>query len=248
MKGIIQQIESFGTLDGPGIRLVVFFRGCPLRCLYCHNPETWHGNGGEEKSVEEILAIYNKNKAFYSKGGITATGGEPMVQIDFLTELFEKAKKSGIHTCLDTSGAVFNRNNAEIFKKTEKLLQFTDLVMLDIKHIDPEKHLALTGKSNENILDFAKFLSEKGVPTTVRHVIVQKITDGEEDLLNLGRFIGGLKTVKSLDVLAYHTLGVHKYENLGLPYPLEGTPQTSKEKAIRAKEIILRGIYEVRKK
>ncbi len=246
MNGYIRQIESFGTVDGPGIRLVVFFQGCPLRCKFCHNPETWKIGDGNEISAEEILEIYNKNKAFYTKGGITATGGEPLLQIDFLTELFQKAKKSGIHTCLDTSGIVFNRFNSEILQKTAKLLEFTDLVMLDIKHIDSEKHKALTGMGNENVLDFAKFVSENGVKMTVRHVVVPNLTDKAEDLRALGRFIGGLKTAKSLDVLPYHTLGVHKYRELGLEYPLEGVPQTSKEAAIEAKRNILRGIKDIR--
>lgn len=246
MNGYIRQIESFGTLDGPGIRLVVFFQGCPLRCKFCHNPETWKIGDGNLMSVEEILEIYKKNKEFYSNGGITATGGEPLLQIDFLTELFEKAKKSGIHTCLDTSGIVFHRINREILQKTEKLLESTDLVMLDIKHIDAEKHKALTGMSNENVLDFAKFVSEKGVALTIRHVVVGGITDEPKDLRELGRFIGGLKTAKSLDVLAYHTLGVHKYRELGLEYPLDGVPQTSKEAALEARRNILIGIKEFR--
>ena len=246
MNGYIRQTESFGTVDGPGIRLVVFFQGCPLRCKFCHNPETWKIGDGTEMSAEEILELYNKNKAFYSKGGITATGGEPLLQIDFLTELFQKAKKTGIHTCLDTSGIVFNRFNSKNLQKTEKLLKFTDLVMLDIKHIDPEKHKALTGMSNENVLDFAKFVSEKGVKMTIRHVVVPNWTDKAEDLRELGRFIGGLKSVKMLDVLPYHTLGVHKYAELGIPYPLDGVPQTSQEAAIKAKEQILKGIKEIR--
>ena len=246
MNGYIRQIESFGTVDGPGIRLVVFFQGCPLRCKFCHNPETWTTDGGTEMSATEILDIYKKNKEFYSKGGITATGGEPLLQIDFLTELFQKAKKPRIHTCLDTSGIVFNRNNSEILKKTEKLLEFTDLVMLDIKHIDDEKHKELTGMSNKNVLDFARFVNEKGVKTLIRHVVVPGVTDCPDDLRELGRFIGELKTVKSLDVLAYHTLGVHKYRDLGIPYPLDGVPQASKEETIEARRHILSGIREKR--
>lgn len=246
MNGYIRQIESFGTVDGPGIRLVVFFQGCPLRCKFCHNPETWKIGEGDEMSAEEILALYEKNKAFYSKGGITATGGEPLLQIDFLTELFQKAKKTGIHTCLDTSGIVFNRINRDFCEKAEKLLEFTDLVMLDIKHIDTEKHKKLTGMGNENVLDFAKFVSEKGVALTVRHVVVSGWTDNEAELTELGRFIGRLKTLKNLDILPYHTLGVHKYAELGIEYPLEGVPQTSKEMALEAKRNILKGIKEVR--
>ncbi len=246
MKGFISQIESFGTVDGPGIRLVVFFQGCPLRCKYCHNPETWKIGGGEEISSDEILELYEKNRVFYSKGGITATGGEPLLQADFLIDLFQKAKKAEIHTCLDTSGIVFNRNNGENLKTVEKLLEVTDLVMLDIKHIDSQKHKALTGSGNENILDFARFVSEKGVKMMIRHVVVPGITDEPKDLVKLGRFIGKLKTVVALDVLPYHTLGVYKYRGLNIPYPLEGVPQTSQEEAITARNYILYGIKESR--
>lgn len=248
MKGFIRQIESFGTVDGPGIRLVVFFQGCPLRCKYCHNPETWQINSGNEMTSDEILDLYNKNKEFYSKGGITATGGEPLLQLDFLTELFQKAKEKNIHTCLDTSGIVFNRINSEKVKKIGELLKFTDLVMLDIKHIDSEKHKELTGMLNENILDFARFVNENGVKIMIRHVVVPNITDNHKDLFELGKFIGSLKNVSSLDVLPYHTLGIHKYKELGIPYPLEGVPQTSQEKAIEARNIILQGIREIRTK
>ena len=246
MKGFIRQIESFGTLDGPGIRLVVFFQGCPLRCKYCHNPETWDIHGGNEITSEEILALYEKNKAFYSKGGITATGGEPLLQLDFLTELFQKAKNAGIHTCLDTSGIVFNRSNSEKLKTFGKLLKVTDLVMLDIKHIDSEKHKYLTGTGNENVLEFARFVSENGTKMMIRHVVVPNITDEPKYLYELGKFIGKLKTVNSLDVLPYHTLGVHKYRELGIEYPLEGVQQTSQEKAIEARNTILQGIKEIR--
>ena len=246
MKGLINQIESFGTVDGPGIRLVVFFQGCPLRCKYCHNPETWKADSGNEVSTEEILALYEKNRFFYSKGGITATGGEPLLQGEFLRDLFKKAKKSGIHTCLDTSGIVFNRNNSQSLKITEKILKYTDLVMLDIKHIDSKKHKELTGSGNENILDFARFVSEKGVKMMIRHVVVPGITDDPKDLVELGKFIGTLKTVCSLDVLPYHTLGVHKYKGLNIPYKLEGVAQTSQEEAIKARNYILYGIKKSR--
>ena len=248
MKGFINQIESFGTVDGPGIRLVVFFQGCPLRCKFCHNPETWQMNCGTETTAEEIIEIYEKNKAFYSNGGITATGGEPLLQIDFLTELFSKAKDKGIHTCLDTSGIVFNRMNSEILKKTDKLLQVTDLIMLDIKHINEDKHISLTGLSNKNVLDFAEYISEKGVNLSVRHVVVQGWTDDSSDLYELGKFIGKLKSLKSIDPLAYHTLGIHKYTELNIPYPLKGVPQTTKDQLINAKYSILKGIKETRNK
>ena len=158
MKGYIHSTESFGTVDGPGIRFVVFMQGCPLRCLYCHNPDTWDKEKGKETTADELLTEYNKNREFYKRGGITVTGGEPLLQLDFVTELFRKSKEQGIHTCLDTSGIVFNKNSAEQVSRFDELIKHTDLVMLDIKHIDPEKHKTLTGSQNSNVLDFAEYL------------------------------------------------------------------------------------------
>ncbi len=244
MNGYIHSAESFGTVDGPGVRFVVFLKGCPMRCLYCHNPDTWEMSGGEELSSDEILARYKKNIAFYKSGGITVTGGEPLLQIDFLIELFMKAREKGIHTCLDTSGIIFNPENTE---KLDKLLSYTSLVMLDIKHIDEDKHISLTGKSNKNILLFAKYLEKMGVDLWVRHVLVPSVTDDPEDLKNLGRFIGGLNNLKALDVLPYHTMGVSKYKSLGLDYPLAGIEPATAEQSERAKKLILTGIKEVRK-
>lgn len=247
MYGIIHSRESFGTVDGPGVRYVIFLGGCPLRCLYCHNPDTWTGEGCERVRAEELIEEYKKNKAFYRNGGITVTGGEPLLQLDFLIELFALAKKEGIHTCIDTSGAVFDRDNIALTKKLERLLSFTDLIMLDIKHIDSEKHKMLTGKGNGNILDFARFLDAHGKDMWIRHVVVEGYTDDEKDLFALGRFIGELIHVKALDVLPYHTLGVAKYDTLGLDYPLRDTPPCSKEKAAWARDVILSGIAEKRK-
>lgn len=167
--GKIHSMESFGTVDGPGVRFVVFFEGCPMRCLYCHNPDTWHLEDGQEMSAEEILSRMERNRSFYRTGGITATGGEPMLQIDFLTELFAGAKERGIHTCLDTSGIMFpgcggtSEEERERLKKVERLLSVTDLVMLDIKHMDAEEHRKLTGQDNEKILAFARYLDEKQI-------------------------------------------------------------------------------------
>lgn len=243
MVGHIHSIETFGTVDGPGTRFVVFFKGCPMRCAYCHNPDTWKMTGGEEHTVEEILDYYEHNKEFYMNGGgLTATGGEPLVQIDFLIELFTKAKEKGIHTCLDTSGIMFRRNEPEVLAKFEKLCEVTDLVMLDIKHIDPEGHLKLTQQPNTNILDFANYLAEKNVPLWIRHVIVPGITDQEEELTRLGYFIGGLRNLKALDVLPYHTMGEVKYKNLGIEYPLKGVPALTSSEAIIAKGHIIDGI------
>ncbi len=246
MVGRIHSVETFGTVDGPGIRYVVFMQGCPLRCLYCHNPDTWSMDGGREVSVAELLSEYDRNKDFYSKGGITVTGGEPLMQLPFLTELFRKAKEKGIHTCIDTSGAVFNPQNAELMRAFEELARYTDLVLLDIKHIDREKHIALTGMSNENILAFAKFLEEKKIPLWVRHTVVEGYTDNESDLVRLGEFIGSLKNLRALDVLPYHTMGAQKYKEMGMKYRLEGLPPLPQKKALEAKKSILEGIKKVR--
>ena len=246
MTGHIHSIESFGTVDGPGIRMVIFFQGCPMRCQYCHNPDTWKTSGGTEMTVEEILNQYEASRHFYRGGGITATGGEPLMQLDFVTELFEAAKKRGIHTCLDTSGVTFGRKNPDFLMKMDRLLASTDLVLLDLKQIDAQKHQSLTGHSNENILDFALYLSEKNIPAWIRHVVVPGLTDQETDLYRLGRFIGELKNVKALDVLPYHDMGKVKYESLGMDYPLKDVPPMSKEGAIAAKKVILRGIRDAR--
>ncbi|MDY3030605.1 MAG: pyruvate formate-lyase-activating protein [Clostridia bacterium] len=243
LKGRIHSTESFGTVDGPGIRFVVFMQGCPMRCLYCHNPDTWDINGGKETTAEELMAEFEKSR-IYTSGGITVTGGEPLLQIDFVTELFTLAKKAGVHTCLDTSGITFDKENA----KFDRLVEVTDLVMLDIKHIDSERHKVLTSHSNENILDFAKYLEEKNVPVWIRHVVVPGITDREEYLFRLGEFLGTLKNIKALDVLPYHTMGRSKYENLGIPYPLEGIEPMDKQGALAAREIILNGMRSTRHK
>lgn len=246
MNGYIHSTESFGSVDGPGIRFVIFMQGCPLRCKYCHNPDTWELRQGTQMSADELIALYMKNKAFYSKGGITVTGGEPLLQTDFLIELFTKAKDHGIHTCLDTSGITYNPENESYSKKLAELMKLTNLVMLDIKHIDSEKHKELTGYYNENILAFAEFVDSMGVEICIRHVVVEDITDKKEDLINLGRFIGTLRHLRYLDVLPYHTMGVNKYRQLGIEYPLEGKSPTSPVKAAECKNYILQGIREVR--
>lgn len=245
MKGYIHSTESFGTVDGPGIRFVVFLQGCPLRCKFCHNPDTWEFGKGTPTESDEVLDSYMKNRSFYAKGGITVTGGEPLMQLDFVTELFTKAKNYGIHTCIDTSGVTY-REDSDYLLKLKKLIAVTDLVMLDIKHIDPIKHKDLTGLDNKNILSFAKFLEKTNVDLCIRHVVVEGITDDAEDLKNLGRFIGALKNLHYLDVLPYHTLGVNKYKELGIKYPLEGIEPTSQEKAVEAKGYIMEGIKEAR--
>lgn len=243
-EGYIHSTESFGTVDGPGVRFVIFMQGCPMRCLYCHNPDTWEPGRGTPRSAESLLAEYDSCKEFYKRGGITVTGGEPLMQIDFVTELLELAKRRGIHTCLDTSGATFVPENTQTVQKFVRLCSCTDLVMLDIKHIDEAEHIKLTGRTNRNILDFARFLRDRGVPVWIRHVLVPGITDRDEYLLRLGHFLSELKNLKALDVLPYHTMGKAKYERLGLEYPLGETPPSTKEAAERAGRIIMQGIEE----
>lgn len=242
MQGRIHSLESFGTVDGPGVRYVVFVQGCPMRCKYCHNPDTWEINAGTMMESDYIIEQYEKNKGFYNGGGITVTGGEPLLQIDFLIDLFEKAKKKGIHTCIDSSGIAFNPANKELMEKYDRLMAVTNLVMLDIKHIDPEKHIELTSQKNDNILAFARYLSDKNVETWIRHVVVPGITDDDEYLFKLGYFIGDLKMLKALDVLPYHDMGKTKYEKLGIDYVLKDTPPMDKEVLLLKKQKIIDGI------
>ena len=244
LLGKIHSIESCGTVDGPGIRFVIFMQGCPMRCLYCHNPDSWDYDSNNLMTVEDILKQYEGIKEFCT-GGITVTGGEPLVQIDFITELFKKAQEKNIHTALDTSGVLFNKENTN---KIEKLLKYTSLVMLDIKHIDDIEHKKLTGFSNKNILEFASYLSDKNIPTWIRHVVVPTTTYKEEYLTQLGEFIAKLKNIKALDVLPYHDMAKVKYEKLGIKNPLNSIPALSKEDAIKARNIIIQAIKSVRNK
>lgn len=238
MKGYIHSKESFGTVDGPGIRYVLFMQGCPMRCRYCHNPDTWEVGSGTEITVDEVMAEYERNRSFYRNGGITVTGGEPLLQIDFLTELFSVAKSKGIHTCIDSSGITYNPANEQYIKKLDRLMEYTDLVMLDIKHIDDEEHKKLTGHTNKNILDCARYLSEQGIPMWIRHVLVPGITDKDEYLKKTREFIDTLDTVKKVEVLPYHTLGAYKWKELGIPYKLEGVDPPTEDRIANAKKIL----------
>ena len=245
--GYIHSVESFGTVDGPGVRYVVFLSGCPLRCLYCHNPDTRNMcDAPIRKTPSEILLGMTRNLPFYKSGGITVSGGEPLMQMDFLTELFELAKAQGIHTCLDTSGITYSECNSSYLEKLDELMNYTDLVMLDRKHIDPIRHREITSRDNAGILAFARYLADKGIPVWIRHVIVKGYTDDPDSLRTLGRFIGGLKNVKALDVLPYHSMGESKYRELGIDYPLAGMQSLDKSDAEMAKAYILDGIRAVR--
>ena len=238
MIGRIHSFESFGTVDGPGIRFVVFLQGCPLRCQYCHNPDTWKA-GGEEYTAEEIATRALKYKNYFGdNGGVTLTGGEPLIQMDFVIELFKILKEKGIHTCVDTSGITFNPDSPESVDKHKELLKVTDLFLLDIKHIDEEACKKLTGHSNKNTLAFANFLSDHGKKMWIRQVIVPGITDSEKSLKRTREFLDTLKTVEKVKVLPYHTMGVVKYEKLGLEYPLKGVEAPTKESVEQAKRIL----------
>ena len=247
MNGFIHSTESFGTVDGPGVRFVVFLQGCPMRCQYCHNPDTWKMNAGSVRSAESLIREYERNAAFYSKGGITVTGGEALMQLDFVLELFRLAKGKKIHTCLDTSGITYRPGQSSYNEKLDELMKVTDLVMLDIKHIDPEGHKVLTGHDNAGILAFARYLEQKQVPVWIRHVVVPGITDDAVLLTRLGTFLGTLNNVKALDVLPYHIMGVTKYKQLDMAYPLDGVPPATKEQAAAAKKIILTAYWKQRR-
>ncbi len=243
MQGRIHSLESFGTVDGPGTRFVVFVQGCPMRCAYCHNPDTWKMDGGTMMEPSEIIAQYEKNRPFYANsGGLTVTGGEPLMQPDFLIELFTLAKEKNIHTCIDSSGIAFNPDSDVFMSKMDRLMELTDLVMLDIKHIDPEKHRELTQQPNENILKFAAYLDKKHVDMWIRHVVVPGITDDDKYLFALGYFIGQFGNLKALDVLPYHTMGEKKYENLGMEYKLKGVPAMDQTKLLEKKKVIIDGL------
>lgn len=239
MKAKIHSFFAGGTVDGPGIRYVIFFKGCPLRCKYCHNPDTWTMDGASEYTVNEIVTQALKYKGYFATGGgVTVTGGEPLLQIDFLIELFKELKKHNIHTACDTSGITFNKDNPDTLNKFNELIKYTDLFLLDIKHIDANKHRDLTGLSNEKPLEFAKYLSDNNKTMWIRHVLVPTITLDDEYLSKTKDFIDTLKTVEKIEVLPYHTMGKVKYDNLGLNYPLDGINAPTKDEVKHAKIIL----------
>ena len=235
--GKIHSIETFGAVDGPGIRFVVFMQGCPMRCLYCHNPDTWDMFAGKEYSVDQLLVEIRKYKHYFGKdGGVTISGGEPLVQIDFITKLFKILKAEKIHTCIDTSGILFNPSNT---KKFEELLKYTDLVLLDIKHINPTKHQSLTGFNNENVLEFARFLNTINKPVWIRYVLVPTLTDDLDSLIELKEFLNTLNNIEKIEVLPYHSLGEAKYGKLGIDYPLSHIPQPTEQQINIANKILI---------
>ena len=235
----VHSIESFGSVDGPGIRFVIFLKGCTMRCQYCHNPDTWSRTGGTLRSVDDILAQAQRYQSYWGeKGGITVSGGEALLQIHSLTELFRKAKALGINTCLDTSAQPFSRESSN-FSAFEELMKYTDLVLLDIKHIDSEAHKQLTGWRNENILDCARYLSDIEKPVWIRHVLIPGINDDDKLLYRLRAFIDTLSNVERVEVLPYHSLGVYKWEQLGIPYALKDIKPPTKDSILHAQKILI---------
>lgn len=229
----VHSIESFGTVDGPGIRFVLFLQGCHLKCKYCHNRDTWDMNGGEYKSLDDIFNKIIKYKNYiYPNGGVTVTGGEPLLQVKFLIELFKKLKKENIHTCIDTSGMV------SLTDDIKHLLSLTDLVLLDIKHINTEKSKELVGFNNEKELEFARYLSDNNIHIWIRQVLIPGYTDDEKELLKLKDFISTLKTVDKVEILPYHDMGKYKWKKLGLKYELENVRHANDEDIEQAKKIL----------
>ena len=229
----IHSFESFGTVDGPGIRYVIFLQGCHLKCKYCHNRDTWDMNGGFYSSLDEIINKIDNYKNYITpNGGVTVTGGEPLLQVHFLIELFKRLKEKNIHTCIDTSGMV------DITDDIKLLLSYTDLVLLDIKHIDPAKCKELVGFSNEKEINFAKYLSENGIDMWIRQVLIPGYTDDENDLKKLRNFINCLDTVKKVELLPYHDMGKYKWKKLGFNYELENIKAPTNDEIKKAKEIL----------
>lgn len=236
--GRIHSIETFGSVDGPGVRYCIFLQGCDMRCRYCHNPETWDKNTDNIVTPQKALNDALRYKAYWKdKGGITVSGGEALLQIDFVTELFRLAKQQGINTVLDTSGNPF-RTDTKYLEKFDKLMAVTDLFILDIKHMDSDKHKSLTGHDNKNILALAKYLSDNGKDMWIRHVLVPTLTDDENDLKKLGEFVKSLKTVKRFEVLPYHTLGLVKWDKLGWKYSLNDIKPPTNDEIKRAEAIL----------
>lgn len=234
----VHSIETFGSVDGPGIRFIIFLKGCRMRCKFCHNPDTWDIKGGQERTADELVTQALKYKPYWNKGGgVTVSGGEPLLQIDFLIEFFKKAKAKGIHTTLDTAGNPFTRKES-FFSKFKELMEVTDLILLDIKEIDDTKHRELTGWSNSNILDMAKYLSEINKPVWIRHVLVPDKSDNDKELIRLDKFIKTLNNVDRVEVLPYHDLGIYKWKKLGIAYPLMDVKPPTKERVENANKLL----------
>ena len=230
--GKLHSIETFGALDGPGIRTVFFLQGCPARCMYCHNPDTWNEDEGEQITVGEVVSRARRGRPYYGEnGGVTFSGGEPLLQADFLIEAMDALRRDGITSAIDTSGTYFD-------DKSETVIAHCDMVLLDIKHIDSNAHRRLTGWGNENILDCARYLSDIQKPVWIRHVSVPGINDDDESLRRLRTFLDTLGNVDRVEVLPYHTLGVYKWEQLGIPYTLAEVSPPDEESLIHVRRIL----------
>ena len=238
MTGYIHSWDSFGAVDGPGIRFLFFFQGCPMRCRYCHNPDTWSTQGGTPITVEEAVALVRQYKSYIKKGGVTLTGGEPLAQLPFVTELCKALHEEGYHVAIDTSGYPFDPDDGALVNAFDRLMPYVDLFLLDIKQMDTFKHIDLTGRNNCNTLCFADYLAEYDCPVWLRYVLVPGLTDAEEDLIALRELADGLPNVQKIELLPYHTMGVEKYKKLGIPYPLEGIDPPTPEMVARAKMLL----------
>ena len=239
MEGRVSSVQSMGAVDGPGLRYVVFLQGCPLRCAYCHNPETWDLTGGTPYTAEDFCKTILRYRPYFGEnGGVTVSGGEPLLQLDFVSEVFRLARAKKVQTALDTSAQPFAPDNAEWMARFDRLLENTDLVILDLKEIDDEKHKKLTGHSNKNILAMAQYVAARGVDLWVRHVLVPGLTDDADGLRQLDAFIKTLPTVRRVEILPYHTLGLFKWQNLGIPYPLDGVRVPTAEEVETAEQLL----------
>ncbi len=235
MKAKIHSLESFGTVDGPGIRFVTFFQGCPMRCAFCHNPDTWDPNAKTpyEFTPQELFNEAKRYKNFIKTGGVTATGGEPLMHAEFVAEYFRLCKEYGFHTALDTSGAYFEGHEDVI----DKVLKYTDLVLLDVKTVDDNIHKDYVGLSRKNNDLFMQHLQKIGKPTWIRHVVVPGITAGEESLRSVAKYVSQFSVVERVEILPYHTMGKYKYDNLGISYRLSDVSDLSSEDTEKAKRI-----------
>lgn len=234
----VHSIETFGSVDGPGLRYILFLKGCRLRCAFCHNADTWDLNSDDPRSADQILDHAERYRSYWgSEGGITVSGGEPLLQIDFLIELFKKAKQRNINTCIDTAGEPFTKEG-EWFTKFEELMHYTDILLVDIKHIDRNRHIRLTGKPNDNILEMFQYLSAINKPIWIRQVLVPGWTDDIEDLKKTRAFIETLSNVKKIEILPYHNMGAYKWEKLGMKYPLEGVEAPDQESIVLADKVL----------
>lgn len=234
----VHSIETFGSVDGPGLRYILFLKGCRLRCAFCHNADTWDLNSEDQRSADEILDHAERYRSYWgSEGGITVSGGEPLLQMDFLIELFKKAKQRNINTCIDTAGEPFTKKG-EWFTKFEELMHYTDILLVDIKHIDRNKHIRLTGKPNDNILEMFHYLSDINKPIWIRQVLVPGWTDDIEDLKKTRAFIETLSNVKKIEILPYHNMGAYKWGKLGMKYPLEGVEAPDKDSIELADKVL----------